>query len=202
MKGDRVYYEFGYVKTGDAMKDKGRGVFDRVVTFDGVETRVFLKPSEGRGLAGSAEVGDLKLSHQGSPLLLGPHPHLYVWNWVGPVEEMWFAPEVVVSEGEQVLGIDTVKVVRENPYSTMTFWIAPSRSFLPLKYTIFSKDRGSILRRTLGSLKQLENGTWYPMEVVQDGGDGGRVYERFVITGASSAAIPDSVFRFEFPEGD
>ncbi len=201
LDGGMVYYEFGYGKTGDAEKDNGRSVLDRVVTFDGIETRVFLKPIEERGLVGSAEKGDLKLSHRGSPLLLGPHPHLYVWNWVAPVEDLWLASEVVVSEGEKMLGVDTVKVVRDNSLSTMTFWVAPSRSFLPLKYTIEPKGGVSILRRALGGLKQLENGIWYPMEVVQDGGEGSRIYERFVITGASSAAIPDSVFRFEFPEG-
>ena len=142
---------------------------DEWAVFDGKSTRSLQRRGNGPGFR-NAQVTEGKAK---AVLLTYPMDDPE-WFWQPRLADGLRRKDVEVSitEGEVIDGVRTVKAVLSHPELTTTIWVAPDRSYLPLRVrTALKRTDIFPMQFDIGQLVQLENGQWFPKLVTYHFGD-------------------------------
>ena len=109
--------------------------------------------------------------------------------------------DFAVQGTEEINGVETVKLVGTiwAGAGKMTFWISPSRSFLPMKvHVLRHKDNRLLSELFLEKLVELPNGIWYPQSF-RFGSPSPEHCCRCAISDVSVDPIPKDFFHLKLP---
>ncbi len=174
-EGDLVYFNVHETEIDSVTGEDLKLVRSLIFSYDGVVGRDMRRDINRRFLKGE-NLNDISAGIE-LGVYDGVEPRTKMWHIDGVVAEDYLFKKrdgvrVSIEDGGVILGVRTVKVVRESEDERGSYWFAPSRDYLRLRQEVLTGVKLNYLRRfVVSELKQLESGIWHPMRVKIDGGE-------------------------------
>lgn len=173
---------------------------NQIATFDGTVTTVLQTDANDKGVR-VAEIHPGRVE-KFFPKDENPHMHVYRASAAMTFEEYLSPDSLTMAPDTELVGdIPCLSIAgRAAGGNSVRVWVAPSRSFLPIKMTIELPGYGAY-QQELSELIQLENGMWYPKRITRGLPNKSDALTTFVIHEASTKVLQHSEFEVLFPPG-